>query len=703
MSVIQRIRDKAAWFVFGAIALSLIAFILQDAFMRNSRSGGLFSNTTTVGKVNGSSIEKDEFENKLSFYEQANGMQRDQLIGSVWDYLVDETIMQQEFDKLGLSYTSKQQSDEWFSDNPPQMLQQIFTDRNTGIYNAEQARQFFAQLKKNPNDPRANQIAPYLDEIIQQALRQKYQTLITGAVYVPKWLAEKTNADNNSLAKISYVSVPYNTINDSTIKVTDEEINAYIKKHPKRFQQKEETRQISYVVFDASPSSADTQSVKNQLEQLKPELASTNDEKSFIEKNGSEMPYYNSYINKNELKQRANDSIFALAPGQIYGPYLDANSFVIAKMVDKKDLPDSVKVRHILVATHQQDPQSGQSFPVRDDSTAKKRLDSAIAEINAGKNWDSVCAKYSDDPGSKNNGGIYDYFTSGKMVEEFNDFAFTGKTGDKKVVQTPYGFHYIEILGQKGSSPAYKVAYLSKQISVSQETDDAARNAANQFAANNRDSKKFVDAAAKMNKGPITATDIKENDFSVPAIGENRQLVRWIYDNSVGDVSDPFDVGDKYVVVMVTGIAEPGLMPAYAARTSVEPILRNEKKAQQIISSKIKGNSLDEIARSAGTSVQVADSVSFQAFVIPNIGNEAKIIGAAFNKQIQGKVSAPIAGNAGVYVISGSGISATSSLGSNPTTLRESLETQMRSQVGNASLRALHDAADVKDYRSKFY
>lgn len=702
MSVIQRIRDRAAWIVFGAIALSLLAFILQDAFMGN-RGGGLFSNTTTVGKVNGASIEKDEFENKLTFYQQANGMQRDQLIGSVWDYIVDQTIMQQEYDKLGLTYPSKQQSDEWFSDNPPQMLQQIFGDRTTGMYNPEQARQFFSQLKKNPNDPRAAQIAPYLDQIIQDALRQKYQALVTGAVYVPKWLAEKTNTDNNSLAKISFVSVPYNTISDSSIKVTDDDINAYVKKHPKRFQQKEETRQISYVSFDASPSAADTQAVKDQLNQLKPEFASTTDEKSFLAKNNSEMPYYNSFVSKNELKQKANDSIFALSAGQVYGPYLDENNFVIAKVVGKKDLPDSVKVRHILVATHQQDPQTGQSYRVKDDSAAVKRLDSAIAEINVGKSWDSVCAKYSDDPVSKDKGGVYDYFPSGRMVEEFNDFVFTGKTGDKKTVQTSYGYHYIEIIGQKGSTPSYKVAYLAKPIIASQETDDAARSAADQFASNNRDEKKFVAAATKMNKGALTATDIKENDFSIPAIGENRQMVRWIYDNSVGDVSEPFQVNDKYVVAMITGIAEPGLMPAHAVRQSVEPVVRNEKKAQQIISAKIKGSTLDAIAKSAGTTVQVADSISFQAFVIPNVGNEPKVIGAAFNKQMQGKVSSAIAGNTGVFVVSGSGVFATSNLGSNPTMLRESLATQMKSQVSNASLRALHDAAEVKDYRFKFY
>src|SRR3954469_14722378 len=126
MSLIQRIRDKAAWFIFGAIALSLLAFILQDAF--SSRGGGIFRNSSTVGKINGVSIDRTDFENKISFYEQANGAPRDQLIGSVWEYIVGQTVMQQEYDKIGLKYTSKEQSEEWFSDNPPQVLQQIFTD-----------------------------------------------------------------------------------------------------------------------------------------------------------------------------------------------------------------------------------------------------------------------------------------------------------------------------------------------------------------------------------------------------------------------------------------------------------------------------------------------------------------------------------------------------------------------------------------------
>jgi len=215
--------------------------------------------------------------------------------------------------------------------------------------------------------------------------------------------------------------------------------------------------------------------------------------------------------------------------------------------------------------------------------------------------------------------------------------------------------------------------------------------------------KQFEASAKKLYKVPLVATDIKENDFSVGAIGENRQFVRWIYDSKVGDVSEPFEVNDNYIIAIITGINKPGLMSAHAARQTVEPIVRNEKKAKQIIGTKIKGNTLDAIAKTAGTSVQRADSVSFQAFIIPNIGNEVKIIGAAFNKQIQNRISEPIAGATGVFVIRGEGALATSSLSSNPTTLRQTLETQMKSQIGYTAINALRQAADVKDYRSTFY
>ena len=700
MSVIQRIRDKAAWFVFGAIALSLIAFILQDAF---SGRGNMFSSSSTLGEINGVAIDREAYEHKLDFYEQANGTPRSQLMGSVWDYMVEQTLMEEEYKKLGINVGADELSDVLFGDNPPQWMQQAFTNPQTGVYDVNLAKQQFAEIKKNADNARNAQLYEgYLEPTILQTEREKYQSLITSAVYIPKWMAEKTNADNNSLAKIAYVSVPYATISDSTIKVSDDEVASYIKAHPKQFEQKEEARQISYVSFDAKPSKEDTAAVVNQLEQLKTEFATSTDEKTFLSRNSSELPYYNSFLSKKEIKQTVNDTLFGMRVGTVYGPYADNNNYVLAKLVAERQVPDSVKVRHILVATAQQ-TQQGQFSRVRDDSSARKRLDSAIADIKAGANFDSVCAKYSDDPGSKDKGGVYDYFSSGRMMEEFNDFSFANPVGAKDVVKTAYGYHYIEILGQKGSETGYKFAYLAKPVLASSETINAASAAATEFASTTKTKAEFDANAKKAGITPQTAGDIKPNDFSVSGIGENRQMVKWIDENDPGDISEPFEVNDKYVVAIILGVSKPGLQSVNQARPMVEPILKNEKKASQIIAAKFKGTTLEQFAQSSGGAVQFADSISFQSFIVNGIGNEPKILGAAFNKTLQGKVSTPIAGMSGVFAIKGESIYASSSLAMNADMIRQQLENQMKSQITYRSMSALKDAAKIEDYRSKFY
>ncbi|HRH60737.1 MAG TPA: SurA N-terminal domain-containing protein, partial [Chitinophagaceae bacterium] len=372
MSIIQRIRERAAWFIFGAIALSLLAFILQDAL---TRRGSYFSGGNTVGKVNGESIDKSVFDATMNMYEQ-RGATREQVVPYVWDNMVTDAVFQQQYKKLGLEFNLKELSDLLFGDNPPDWLRQQFTDPKTGVYNSEAVRQQFAQLKQKANDPAIQEFYEgQLKPTIQQGLRSKYQAMITGAVYVPKWLAEKVNADNNTMANISFVSVPYASVSDSAVKVTDDDIAAYIKKHPKLYQVKENSRQISYISFDASASAADSANIRAELERLKNEFKTTADEKSFLVKNSTELPYYDGYIGKAQIKQKVNDSIFALSVGDVYGPYLDGANYVLAKKVGERIMGDSAKVRHILVATQQTDPQSGQSYLIRDDSTAKKRLD----------------------------------------------------------------------------------------------------------------------------------------------------------------------------------------------------------------------------------------------------------------------------------------------------------------------------------------
>lgn len=706
MSVIQKIRDKAAWLMAGAIALSLLAFIIQDALGRKS---SIFGSSSNIGSVNGTNISREDFQQKIDFYtKQNNGqVQQSQLVTGVWDQMVQNAIMNEQYEKLGIDVGSKELADILFGDNPPDFLKREFTNQATGRFDVNAAKKAFADLKKRTDDSKVADIyTAYIVPTMEQGKMQKYQSLISGAVYVPKWMGEKLNADANSIAKASYVFVPYSGIADSTIKVTDDEIAAYINKHQAAFQRKEETRSLSYVSFNATASAADSADVKNQLNILKNEFATAPDLKSFLSVKGSPLDYYDSYIGKKEIKQPANisDSLLATPVGSFYGPYTDNDNIVLARVVAARTIPDSAKVRHILVATHQQDPQTGALIRVSDDSAALKRLDSAITLLNSGASWDSVCIKYSDDGGSKNKGGVYDNFATGQMDAAFNDFSFTASVGQKKIVHTAYGYHYVEVLSQKGSQPGYKIAYLAKPIVPSSETDNTASNAAAAFASASHDAKQFNDNATKQKLIAMPAMEFKKMDFQIQGLGDCRSLIKWAYESKSGAISEPMNIGDKYIVALLTTVNNKGLSGVESARINVEPLVKNEKKAQIIINTRIKGNTLDEISKNAGVPVKLADSTSFASNSFGEDGaNELKLVGACFNKQIQGKVSSPIAGNAGIYVIKGEGISATASLGSNADSQRMQLEQMLKQQAGYQIANILKEAADVEDNRAEFY
>jgi peptidyl-prolyl cis-trans isomerase D len=458
------------------------------------------------------------------------------------------------------------------------------------------------------------------------------------------------------------------------------------------------------VSFNASPSAADTAKVLSQLNNLKAEFASATDAETFLARTGTENPYFNGFVLSSKLQVPNADSIKKLANGQVFGPYVDGTNYTLAKMIDRRAMPDSAKVRHILIKTGER----GQ--PSLPDSIAKNRIDSIENAVRSGADFNALVLKYSDDEGSKNTQGEYT-FTSQQfpnLSKEFAETAFYGKTGDKKVVkvenQAYSGYHYIEVLEQKGVEIAFKVAYLAKPIEASQETINTASNLAAQFAANSRNQKQFEENAAKQNLTILSAPDIKQNDYQIPAVGESRPFVRWVYENETGDVSEPQEVGDKYIVAIITGVSDKGLMSVAKARATAEPLIISEKKAQQIIASKFKGGStIEQIAQSAGVSVQRADSVGFAQPFIAGIGNEPKVAGAAFNKSLQNKVSEPIAGNTGVFVIKGESITALPNTNMDIEGLRKQMEMQQRQMASYQSIEALKKAAEVKDNRFDFY
>ena len=693
MSIIQNIRERGAWIIFGIIAIALVAFLLQDGIGRNNGSNDI----TTLGKVNGEEINKIEFDEKVDLQVQqyaSQGVRREQMIGYLWEQEISRLLFKTEAEKLGITVGTKELSDVLFGNESP--FRQEFTDKNTGEFKVNDAKNAIAQIKKGKNKDQINQIEKiYIEPSLENRIRNKYQALVVRGVQIPKWLADKQYAEQNSIASIKFVGVSYNTISDSSIKVSNDEIATYLKENQAAYQVEETSRNIGYVGFSAAPTAQDSLNAKNEINALKDAFKATADEVSYLNKVGTEIPSYNSYISRKTLQIPEKDSVLSIGVGNVYGPYVDGRNYTIAKLLGVKQWSDSTSVRHILIATN--NPQTGQQ--VRDDSSAKKIIDSVSAAIKGGASFEALCAQYSDD-GSKSNGGNLGMFAQAQMVPTFNDFAFDNPVGTKGVIKTDFGYHYVEILKQTAKGPAYKISYLSKPINPSNETINAAATAAAQFVSNSKDVKSFNENAVKQNKQVLPATGIKANDFDIQGIGETRQMVRWVFEKDVNTVSEPFEIGDNYIVAVITSEEKQGLASVDAARPRVEGIIRDQKKAEKIKLT-LKGNSIDAIASNVKALVQTADSLSFANSIVAGIGNEPKIIGAAFNKSLVNKASSPIVGNSGVFVISVNNQGAMQAM-VDFNLYKEELLNRTRSSIfrSNASLKKI---AKIEDNRFKLY
>lgn len=710
MQIIQGIRDKGAAIVIVVIALSLIGFILMDAKQGSSR---LFSsNTSSVGKVNGSAIEQGEFNKKVKDMEdqeeqrmgkKASVSRSAEIREQIWNTMVAEKVFYAEAAKLGIDFTSKELSVILSSDDPsnPLLQDKQMVDPATGKLDMSKVSQALSNIKKMKGEQRDMINAQIVDPQKLTSISTKYFALLNASAYYPAWMQEKDTKESKVFANISYVAIPYTAINDSTLKVSDVEVEKYVQQRKELFKQ-EEGRMISYVSFSQLPSVDDSARTKEAVEGLKNNFATETNVKSFIARNTSSIEFDSNYLPKSKIITRFLDSITKIPQGSVYGPYVDNGSYVLARILGTKTLPDSVKARHILIATV--NAQTGQ--PIIEDSIAKKQADSIFSAIKGGADFAALAKKYSSD-GSKDKGGDLGTFAFGAMVPEFNDFCFSKPVGTRDVVKTQFGYHIIEIMSQKGASPAYKIAYMAKEILASEATINKASLDATKLSAE-KDPKNFEAYLQKNGLKKVSVpTIIKENDAQVGQIQEARQLVRWIFGAKKGEISDPYSIGDQFVVAMVDRIQQEGTQDIQSARVMAEVAIREQKKSEEIIKKLGSNVTLESAAAAYGKQIMTAgadSTITFTSQVINNVGQESKLIGACFNKEYQTRVSAPIVGKTGVYIIKVNSIEAKAADTPAEADMKRTQQLGMlRSQAAAGWFEGLKKQATIKDNRSEFY
>jgi peptidyl-prolyl cis-trans isomerase D len=724
MSIIQNIRERGTWIILGFIAIALIAFILQDGIGRNKGNGDL----AILGEINGQEINKIDFEQKLQYKiqkyaAQGQNVKREQILNNAWEEELYTTLISQESDKIGLAVGNKEIEDILYGDqspflnfpNPPNDQQYISktTDEQGNdkyVINKQGLATYISQLKKSNKkelvDQRdaieKNEILP----AVKNRLINKYINLLIKGVQTPKWLLDKQYAENNAISNINYVYVPFTSIPSANIKVSTDEINAYLKENSAAYQTDELQRNMSFVGFSATPTAPDSLVAKNNILGFKENFKTTTDITAYLNNAGSETQYDSAYYSKSILQLPNIDSILNTNIGGVYGPYIDGKNLTLTKLVGKKQWPDSANVRHILLVTNYK----GQI--VREDSVAKKLMDSIQTAIKGGASFDDLAKKYSNDGRNKDNGGKLETFTQRMQIVQSNpqsiqypqaliNYVFDNPVGTAGVIKTELGYQYVEILKQSPRNPVYNLAQLSKPIAASKETIAAAQSEATKFAASCKDVASFTANATKLGKQPIPANGIKGYDFQIPGLGEKRDVVKWLFEKEVNQVSEPIEIAENFIVAIITGEDKPGLVSAETAKSmNVEELIKNKKKAEQL-KAKLKGASLEAIAAANNTQVQKLDSLGYNNNSIQGVGAEPKLIGAAFNKSLVNKISDPIVGNNGVFALTVNNLGAIAAqLDAN--TFKYQISGEQANLI-SGSYRALKKSAKIVDNRTKLF
>ncbi len=695
MATLERIRNKGGILVAVVIGLALFAFILGDFLKRNG--GGNQANSIEVGEINETTISYSAYQNEISQAEDFRKLQTGsssidentqyQIQNQVWEQMIQEIIMGEKFENAGIDVSTEEVLDMATGKNAHPAIRQMFSDPQTGVFNQAAVVNFLRNRKRDAN---AYLYWEYLKKaIVNEKLNSKYTNLFRKGFFPTQSMIQSEANANLRSVDFDFVAVNYSTIPDSTIEVSNSEIKDYYSDHIDDYKQDAE-RTIQYVSFPVTPSEEDKELAEKWISDTKEEFSNPEtDAAQFVTMN-SDLPYEGKNLKADELRIAIKDFVVNGKEGDVFGPYLEDETYKLSRIVSIKEMPDSVRARHILI--QEQDP-----------TKANAIADSLINLINKGADFADLARKNSKDTGSAVNGGDLNWFKEGMMVKPFNDACFNAKKGDVLKVETQFGVHIINIQNVGKPVTKYNVATLAREIKYSSKTYQQVYSEANKFAANNNTSEKFIEAIKTENKTPRFAT-LKANDRNVRGLENSRRLVQWAFEGEVNDMSPTiYEFGNQFVIAVITDAKEEGHQNINEVASRIKSLIAKDKKAEIIIK-KFNDNaktsqSLSSLAQKMESTVQSAVNINFASYQVTGAGFEPALVGLATTSDVD-KISTPVKGNRGVYVVKVTSESVTENADFEAAKriLTQNIEYKVRSLYNS-----IREEAEIKDNRAKYF
>ena len=711
MALIQKIRNNS-WLLIVVIGLALLAFILMDSQQGGFGGGGLGS----LGTVEGREIDYNQFSRTNQAVERVlyNGQTGGDLPrrDALWNFYVEESILQEEAEEIGLAVSAEELNEATYGPNYAQLMKTRFPGQ-FGNVDTERLNQFRDAVNAPGADPAIQRYwAHQSDEIVKERLQNKLGALVQKGMYTPTWMAETIGADQGRRIDFAYVQIPFDEVETGDVTLNDADFNNYIQTNRARYETRDETRSAEYVVINVVPSKADSADIRDQVAKLGDRWRQADNDTTFLQINNGQ--YDGVYYKADQVSEALRDEAFSAPVGTVVGPYLDGNAYRMAKIMGRKVIPDSVNAQHILLGFNRdRDPiQVVQPLIARADSLKR-------AIENGETTFENAAATFSTDNSNAPQGGDLGTFEQGRMVPEFNNAAFFGEEGEIQQVITQFGIHLIRVNDQifnGEAEPSVLLGYVGKNVVPGTDTKENTENRALTLMEQNRTLDKLraaVEADAELEMQ--TAPTIAKNDYLFGTLGVDnvsRDIVKnFIYgrNTSEGDVSgtiyrftDPVDFYDnRYVIVGLRDINAPGVPSAAALRDQIEPLVVNEKKGAVLREQIGSTTDLAELSRKYSVDIDTAQGVNFDASFIGGLGNEPKVLAAAFGTP-SGQSSSVIVGNSGVYVVRPIGENGTTAAANVPS-VRQTTQNSSRAGVPTRLLQALKKNAEVEDNRSRFF
>ena len=715
MAVLNKIRQRSIFLII-IIALALFSFIIGDIF---TNMGSADKSQNVVATVNGDDIERGAFMNQVENIQRQSGgsVTNTQAMNRVWDQEVRNKVMQTQYDALGISIER---------DYMRQLLKQNLGSleefkNEAGLFDEDKLNEFIANLKAIAPETTTLNGSPvnykawtdFEQTISQTGVQQTYFNLVKAGVIGTLTEGELDYQLENDKADLKYVQIPFSSIPDSVLKIKKSDIKNYIKKHSKKYEV-EASRDLVYVQFKEQASLEDEQAIQAELSALVDDKVEFNeaakanetvigfknssDANAFVNANSS-VKYNNNFVFESSLPKADLKAMVSLELNDVYGPYKEGDSYKLSKLVAKKMISDSTKVRHILipfVGGVRVDPSVTST-----DAQAKAQADSIYKVLKTNRSKFNSLLVLSSDKVSNEKDGVIEFAYTDGFAEEFKAYSFENSKGSLGVVKTDFGYHVIEILSQGPKQQAYKIATIVQEIEPSVKTiDDVFKNKSKfEIAIAKSD---FNEVSDQANYKTMPVSSIKELDESIPGIGMQRAIVRWSFEDGieVGDFKSFNISGGGFVVAKITAVNEKGLMSVEKASVTALPEIRKEKKAALIIG-RISATTLDAIASEEGQTVKTAISVNMKNPTLSGAGREPKVIGTVFGLT-EGATSKLVVGLNGVYAVQLTKLTTASELPNYQAAANR--VGQAKSNAVNSKLyTALKDAAEIEDNRASFY